>query len=73
MTKRIHSFLEQKAENASPAELELERSIESLLADDCDDVNDYTSEESLSDSDHYYIVKPFPGATVSDMEDFSSR
>ena len=22
------------------------------------------------DPDHYYIVKPFPGATVSDMEDF---
>ena len=26
---------------------------------------------SADDSDHYYIVKPFPyGATVSDMEDF---
>ena len=49
LTERIHSFLEQKAENASPAELDLERSIESLLADDCDDVNDDSSEESLSD------------------------
>ena len=48
LTERIHSFLEQKAENASPAELDLERSIESLLADDCDDVNDDSSEESLS-------------------------
>ena len=25
---------------------------------------------SADDPDHYYIVKPFPGATVSDMEDF---
>ena len=25
---------------------------------------------SSSDKEHYYIVKPFPGATVTDMEDF---
>ena len=25
---------------------------------------------SADDPNHYYIVKPFPGATVSDMEDF---
>ena len=25
---------------------------------------------SADDSNHYYIVKPFPGAKVADMEDF---
>ena len=49
LTERMHSFLKQKAENASPAELDLERPIESLLADDCDDVNDDTFKESLSE------------------------
>ena len=51
--ERIHSFLKQDPDNASeianPAELDLERSIESLLADDSDDVRDDTFEESLSD------------------------
>jgi hypothetical protein len=37
------------SEIANPAELDLERSIESLLADDSDDVRDDTFEESLSD------------------------
>ena len=50
LMERIHSFLKQDPDNASeianPAELDLERSIESLLADD---VRDDTFEESLSD------------------------
>ena len=25
---------------------------------------------SASDQDNYFVVKPFPGATVSDMEDY---
>jgi hypothetical protein len=25
---------------------------------------------SGNDSKHYFIVRPFPGATISDMEDF---
>ncbi|CAB4045112.1 Hypothetical predicted protein, partial [Paramuricea clavata] len=37
------------SEIANPAELDLERSIESLLADDSDDVTDDTFEESFSD------------------------
>ena len=50
LTERIHSFLKQKAVNVSLAELDLEQlAIESLLADDCDDVNDDTFKESLSD------------------------
>ena len=51
--ERIHSFLKQYPDNASeianPAELDLERSIESLLADDSDDIRDDTFEESFSD------------------------
>ncbi|CAB4003712.1 Hypothetical predicted protein [Paramuricea clavata] len=51
--ERIHSFLKQDPDNASeianPAELHLERLIESLLADDSDDVTDDTFEESFSD------------------------
>ena len=53
LMERIHSFLKQDPDNASeianPAELDLERSIESLLADDSDDVRDDTFEESFSD------------------------
>ncbi|CAB4011362.1 Hypothetical predicted protein, partial [Paramuricea clavata] len=53
LMERIHSFLKQDPDNASeianPAELDLERSIESLLADDSDDVTDDTFEESFSD------------------------
>ena len=48
LTERIHSFLKQKAEITSPAELDLERSIESLLAGDSDDVSDDTFEESFN-------------------------
>ena len=49
MTERIYSFLKQKSEVASPAGLDLERSIESLLTDDSDDVSDETFEESFGD------------------------
>ena len=47
LTERIYSFLKQKEEIL--AEKDLERSIESLLADDSDDVSGNTFEESFSD------------------------
>ena len=47
LTERIYSFLKQKEEIL--AEQDLERSIESLLADDSDDVSGDTFEESFSD------------------------
>lgn len=49
LTERVYSFLKQNAEITGPAELGLERSIESLLADDSDDVSGDTFEESFSD------------------------
>ena len=47
LTERIYSFLKQKEEIL--AEQDLERSIESLLAGDSDDVSGDTFEESFSD------------------------